>query len=199
VARSVTSGMQTALVADVVRPCLLAKLETTGSTIYLNSINKSITFDGQTWLGNGWLRPFAGLGEGTDLTPAGCEIRLGGIDSTTVSTLLGTLNRSKTGTLYLGLLDASYALIADPFVIFKGRFDSVEFNEEEDSATAAVKYESQLIRAKESNEFRYTDQSQQALFAGDLGFQYSAKVADWSGFWGKAGRPRVIRRKKGEK
>lgn len=198
-ARSITSAMATALAADIVRPCLLAKLETTGSTIYLCSLNKSVSFDGQTWLGNGWLRPFSALGEGTDLTPSGCEIRLGGIDSTAVSTLLGTLNRSKSGTLYMGLLDSSYALIADPFVIFKGKFDSVEFNEEDDTATAGIKYESRLIRAKESNEFRYTDQSQQALFAGDLGFQYAAKVADWSGFWGRAGRPRVIRRKKGEK
>lgn len=195
-ARSMSSDMQNALFAQVVRPCLLAKIETTGSTIYLCTLDRSISFDGQTWLGNGWLRPFGGVDEGTDLSPQGCALMLGGIDATAISAILGTLTRSKLGTLYLGLLDSSHALISSPFIIFQGTFSHAEIVEDGDTANASLVYESQLVRSKEANQFRYTDQSQQALFPGDLGFQFASKVADWSGFWGKAGRPRIIRRKK---
>jgi hypothetical protein len=188
--------MQTALADSVVRICILVELETTGATVYLNSLNRDLSYDGHTWLGNSWLRPFSSVAESTDLSTGAFEIRLGGVDTTALALILGNFTRSKYGTMYLGLLDSSYALIADPFVLFKGKFDHAQLSDDGDTGNAVIVYESELIRQKDSNEFRYTDQSQQALFAGDLGFQYAAKAADWSGFWGRAAKPQRIRRRK---
>jgi hypothetical protein len=195
-ARTISSDMLTAIADRVLRVCLLAELQTTGATIYLSSLDRNISYSAQSWLGNSWLRPFSTISEASDLSANGCEIALGGLDATAISAILSTFNKSKLGTIHLGLLDSSYALIASPIVLFKGYFDSAQLTEDGDTATAVLSYESQLIRQKEANEFRYTDQSQQALFAGDLGFQYAAKSADWSGFWGRAARPQRIRKRK---
>lgn len=195
-ARTISGDMQTALAASVLRICLLVELETTGSTIYLTSLDRNISYSAQTWLGNSWLRPFSDISEVADLSSTGCQIRLGGLDSTAVSAILQTFTKSKTGTVQLGLLDSSYALISSPLIIFKGKFDHAELFEDGESASAILTYESTLLRQKESNEFRYTDQSQQSLFPGDKGFQYAAQAADWSGFWGRAAKPQRIRKRK---
>lgn len=194
--RNLTASMQTAVAGSVIRTCLLAKLEFTSTDVYLTSLARNVSWSSQTWLGNGWLRPFSAIGENVDLRASGCSIALGGLDATTISLILNSSKQGKKGYLYLGLLDSSYALISDPQLIFLGRFDSADIVDSGTDASVRLNYESELIRLQRINEYRYTDASQQALYPGDLGFQYSAQAADWSGFWGKAARPKFIRRRK---
>lgn len=194
--RTLSSNFETAVESQVVRPVILCALETTGSTIRLTSHMRDITYDSNSYLGNSYLRPFTNIREATDLSANGCDIVLGGYDSTALAAVLSTLTQSKTGTLWIGLLDTSYALIDAPIVVFKGLYDYGEIKDNGRESEIALHYASRLSRQRRGVEFRYTDQSQQALYSGDLGFQYAADAADWSGFWGRAGRPTVIRRRR---
>lgn len=196
-ARSITGAMQSALVADPLRICVLANIDLYPSgTLRLASINRDILFGPNTYLGNGWLRPFSAIRESATVRANGTTITLGGLDQTAVATVLTSLKQGKYGILYLGLLDSSLALIADPIQIFHGRFDTAEIVDDGETSRIDISYESEFIRLNRIEEARYTDQWQKSIYSDDRGFEYASQAADWSGFWGRAAKPKFIRRRK---
>lgn len=195
-ARPLSAGMQAVLRDMVVRPCWLVKIEFVGTTVYLSSRDKDVSWSGQTWLGNGWLRGFDGLNEVKDHVSTQLGIVLGGYDPTLVSLVLANTRQDKNCEVYFAMLDASDALIADPYLLYPGQFDSAEIDEAAEDATITLRYENDLMKARRLNVFRFTHQSQQALFPGDLGFQYVSQTADWKGFWGRITSPKAMQKKK---
>jgi len=195
--RTLSGAFLSAMVDTVVRPVFLVKLEFTLSTLYLSTSNRDISWNAQTWLGNGVLHnPIENFKESNDVEALGLVVRVNCLDSAIMSALLSELTRSKICEVYQGLFDTSYALIADPVLVFKGYFNSVEFDEDEGENIANILYENDLLVMKKTNHYRYTHESQQLLYAGDKGFEYVAKIPDWSGFWGKAQKVRRIRKRK---
>lgn len=195
--RSLSGAFLSAMVDTVVRPVFLVKLEFTSANLYLNTSNRDISFSAQTWLGNGILHnPLENFKETDDVEANGLVIRIDCLDAAVMGLLLSELTRSKACEVYQGLFDTSYALIADPVLIFKGYFNSVEFDEDEGENVASISYEHDLLVMKKTNHYRYTHESQQLLYAGDKGFEFVAKLPDWSGFWGKAQKVKRIRKRK---
>lgn len=194
--RGLSAGMITAIAESVIRPVYLFKGEFEGSTLYLSSIQKNVSFDSQTWLGNGSIIDFGDIEESSDGRATGWQAILNGADQTLVSLALGNTNQTKLGTLYLGLLDSSEALIADPEQIASGFFDSAIIEETGERCTITLLYENELLLSRRIAELRYTHFSQQSIFPGDDGFEYTNLLEDWSGFWGKSGRTPRLRRKR---
>lgn len=189
--------MQSALIASTIRTCFLAYIELYPSSVLrLSSLGWDLTWGGNIYLGNGWLRPFAPIRESSTVRANGTTISLGGLDQTAIATVLTSLKQGKNAILYLGLLDASLALIADPIEIFQGRFDMAEIVDDGDSSRIDLAYESEFIRLNRIEEARYTNQWQKSLYSDDRGFEYASQSADWSGFWGRAAKPKFIRRRK---
>lgn len=195
-ARPLTAGMQAVLRDMVVRPCWLVKIEFTTTTLYLSSRRKDVSWNSQVWLGNGFLRGFEGLNEAKDQVSTSLGIILGGYDAALLSLVLANTSQSLGCEVYFGMINSSDTLIADPYLIYPGDFDSAEINESAEDATITMRYENDLTKARRLNVFRFTHQSQQALFPGDLGFQYVSQTADWKGFWGKLSAPKAMQKKK---
>lgn len=194
--RGISGAMLSALQAQVVRPIYLTKIEFVGSDVYLSSTNNNVSWNAQTWLGNGQLKSsINGIHEQGDTEATGCKVVLEAFDSALMSLLLTATNRSKTASIYLGALDSSEAIIVDPQLVYSGYFDNVEFTENGEQSQATMSFENELIGLKRINEFRYTHESQQVYFPGDLCFEYAALVPDWSGFWGKAARPKRTKKR----
>jgi hypothetical protein len=196
VARTLTAGMQTAIAQSTIRPIYFAELEFESQTIRLTSATRDITWDSETWLGNGWLKPLNAIDESAQLRATGCQVILSGLPSSLIAVVLGQSIISKKGTIWLGLLDSSMAIITDPYLIFKGYLDVPEIDDSHEDGTVALNYESDLISLDRPVEYRYSDQAHQALFAGDLGFQYTPQMEDWNGFWGKAERVKWKKRRR---
>lgn len=192
--RSLTAGMQSAIQADNVKPVLFLEIEFVGSTLRLTSHSDDISFNSQTWLGNGWMNPFSSINETTDIRAENCQLKITGADAAALALAFNSTNQSKKCRIYLGCLDSSNALIADPAEIFNGNFDTAEITDDGQNADIILDYESDLIRLQKSDEFRYTDQSQQVLFPGDTGFRYVPSVSDWTGFWGTAPSIKWVKR-----
>ncbi len=189
--------MLSAIAAQVVRPVYLLKLEFVGSTLYLSSLNNDISWSAQTWLGNGSLIDLDGIQEISNARASGWRAMLNGSDNTIVSLALGNTNQSKKGYLYLGLLDSSEALIADPEQIAEGEFDSADIASSGSETSVVLNFENQILTGKKITELRYTHFSQRSIFPSDDGFQYVNLLEDWSGFWGKSGKtPRHARKRK---
>ncbi len=189
--RGISAALLTALQAQVVWPIYFVKLEFVGSDLYLCNRSENFSWDSQTWLGNGQLaNSINGIHEQGEAESTGCQITLDCFDSSIMSLLLNSLNRSKKVTVYLGALDSAEAIVLSPVLVYQGYFEAVNFTEDSESAQAVIMYENEILGLRKINEFRYTDQSQQSLYPGDISFQYTALLPDWSGFWGKAERPK---------
>jgi hypothetical protein len=197
--REITSALNTALRAKVVRAGFMFEMETTGATVYLTTRPYHFTYGGQTWLANNWLLPTQNIEETIDLQANTMSIYLQGIDSTAVSLVLASLTRAKKGKLLLAGFNEDRSIIADPFEVFSGFFDGAELSDDGENCKLVVSYENQLLRGQNWSQFRYTTNSQQALYAGDKGFDYAALTPDWSGFWGKAARPKFSRKRRNKK
>jgi len=194
--RSLTAGMIAELTATVVRPCYFLEMEFSGGTERITTFHRDYTFLSETWSTCNWLQSVNELRESEDLRPVSCVIRLGGEDSGLMNLILSECYQSQQWTLYFALLDASDVAIVDPYIVFKGYFDSAEIQSNGSQTVIDVTLENELSRMQRVNEIRYTHDSQQELFSGDLGFEYVATIADWKGWWGKAPRLRAVRRRK---
>lgn len=194
--RGISASLLSALQAQVVRPIYLTKIQFVGSDLYLSSTTENKSWNSQTWLGNGLLQnSISGIHEQGDSRATGCSITLCNYDSGLMSLLLNSLNRSKTASVYLGAMDSSEAIIVDPQLVYQGYFENVQLTENGMKSEAILFYENEIIGLRRINEFRYTHESQQVYFPGDKCFEYTALVPDWSGYWGKAERPKRITKK----
>lgn len=188
--RDISAAMETALESATLRPVYLVALEFgTSTVVYLNDRARNITWDSKTWLGNGWLRPIRSIEETPEVKATGCEITLTGEITSLIALVLNDARLSNYGTVYLGFLNDADTLIVNPYLIFKGALNVPTISTQGREIELVLSYESELRGLFRQKEFRYTDQSQQAFFAGDKGFQYTGLIENWNGFWGKAQKP----------
>lgn len=75
-------------------------------------------------------------------------------------------------------------LVADPVLMFGGRLDVPEVMDGADTCTLRITYESRLIDLMTPRELRYTHETQQLLFPGDLAFEYVTSIQDKELRWG---------------
>jgi len=78
------------------------------------------------------------------------------------------------------------ALVADPAIAFAGRLDVPEIDDNGQTATITISYESRLVDLERPRERRYTHEDQQIDYSGDLGFEYVAAIQEWNGVWGRS-------------
>jgi hypothetical protein len=195
-ARGLTSGLSTALDSTSVRPVLLVEMEFSGSTLRISDQDRNISWNSQTWLGNGLLRPIQNIDESAELRGTGAQITLSGADSALLATVLTGSQQSKKGRIWLGALDSSFSIIADPYKVFEGFLDVPEITDSGKGSTIILTYESELTILDRASEIRFTDETQQSFYPGDKGFNFINQAARARPFWGKPSPPPPVARRK---
>lgn len=191
--RNLTSNVIAQLTASSVIPALFFDGIFGGSHIYLWSGVGDISWNSQTWNGNGYLQFPSGGTETIHSDSESMTLELMGVPSTLISAIFSA-NTGELGKLYFGFLDTSNAVIADPYLYYQGLFDHAEILEDSNQSSIAVVYESRVSDFNRVREFRYNTQSQAIFYPSDLGFQYVPKLQNWTGFWGN--KTKVIKTNK---
>lgn len=186
--RNLTSEVQDAIESDYVRPFFLYEGVFASSTLRLWSGTGDLTWNSQTWLGNGWFAGIPVVPENNEIRSNGINVVLNGVPQALVSLILSEARHSSTGRLWLGLFDDNGDIIEDPYLLFEGKLSSPRIDDSADGSEINLSYEDSLIVLQRASELRYNHESQQTLFPGDLGFAYVAGLQNWSGFWGKKQR-----------
>lgn len=184
-ARTLSTAFKNALDDDVVVPRFFVELELSSSTVRYWTGSHDITWNSQTWSGNGYL---SGIGQVTNtrrIEGDGLQIEIAGELSALISLAMSSVEQNKDATIYFALLDSSENIIADPVEYFKGVFDFATIEDDPDEAIITLNFANLLIEDDEENELRYNHQTQQALFSGDDGFEYIEALEDFRGYWGK--------------
>lgn len=171
--------------AEKVRMVLLAKLEFDSATLYLNNTVGTYTFDGNDYLGIGSFGSISKVQEGAELRSYSMDLTLSGVDSTLISEALSTGYKNRDATIYLGYLDSNYAFVADPFVLFKGRMDTMPIEIAEES-TITLTVEGRLADWERSRISRYTDADQKQQFSTDKGLEFVDQMVEKTLIWGRS-------------
>lgn len=188
-ARDLTAGMVTQLTATSNRPVLFFEGEFSSGTLRFWTGSGVLNWDSKTWEGNGLLHGFQLATETEDIEATGVEIELSGVSEATTQLVLASAEMGRPGRLWLGMLNSSGVIIADPYKIFDGKFDTAEIVENAEASEITIKYETRLIELERGREWRYTPENQRLFNASDKGFDYVAGIQEWDGFWGPKAKP----------
>jgi hypothetical protein len=125
--------------------------------------------------------------EGIDVSPYALTLSLSGVDSTITDAALTENYFQRPVTVYLGVLDATDALIADPTQIWAGEMDQITMSVGASGGDVVqLVCESSLARFDKSRNVMYTNANQQSRFTGDLFFSHIQNVAGVKIGWGSA-------------
>jgi hypothetical protein len=183
--RDLTAALTTEFTASSFRPILFFEGEFDGGFTRVWSGLGTIEWDSKSWTGVGYLGGISPIDESGDVRANGVAVSLSGIPSSLVSTALQSARQGLPGKIWIGALDSTGAVVADPYLAFHGRLDVPEIDDGGDTATITITYESRLIDLERPRERRYTAQDQRIDYSDDQGFDFVNSLQDKQLTWGR--------------
>ena len=189
--RPATTALLNALAADAVEPFFAVKLEFDSGTTRIWTGMGDLAFDAgsgsETFLGGSSLVSIQPNEETADTQANGCSFALNGIESANISLALTEDYQGRNATLFLGAF-SSGAVVADPYVLFKGFMDTMDISDNGETASIQVKAESRLVSLQKARMRRFTDQDQKLIDSTDKGLEYVVSLQNKTIAWG-SGKP----------
>ena len=119
-ARDITSALNTEFNTNSIKPFYAITLDFETDVIRLWTGTGTITFGGVSYVGGGNILSVSSATETGQIQANGSTVTLSGIPSDLISAALNFNYQSRDATIHFGALDSNNAVIADPFIIFKG-------------------------------------------------------------------------------
>ena len=182
--RGLTTAFKNETLASELRPITLVELDFSGGTVNFWTGEGDLTWDSKTWTGTGTLLSIDAVNESTDIAAHGVQLQLDGVPSALLSTILTEYYQGRSAVIYLAALNSSLAVVADPFILWKGRMDTMLIQDGAESATITMTAENRLIDLERQRERRYTDLDQKNFFPTDKGLEHVADQLDRELNWG---------------
>jgi len=148
--RTIATANKNETTGEVFRPVLFLYLDLDGGDVIVNSSDQDIAWDydgdssDETFTGVGQFGSVSVINESADLKASGIQCMLSGIPTTHISNALSESYSGRTAKLYIGFLNSSRVLVADPMVIFAGRIDAMDIQIGK-TASVSVSIESKLV------------------------------------------------------
>lgn len=191
--RSIAALNETALLSQVVRPILFARLDFAGGVqrFHTDVGTRTATHPihgAESYIGIG---DFGGLSsqvvESSTGAPQSLQIALSGVNATLVNDALTDDYHMREIEVMLGLDDTSGTLVTDPEILFSGFMDRVDITLDDGVANMVMNCESRAIAFLRSSDVRFTDEDKQIEVSGDLFGEYIYRMADINLIWGDKG------------
>lgn len=165
--RTVAAAITTAFGQDVVEPFLAVEVDFDSGSTYAWTGQGDLVIGSKTYSGVGNLLSVSDMQETAKTTAVGATISLSGIPSSLWSLALSEPYQGRACRIYVGV-SGSTELVE----VFSGLLDQMVIDEQAESSTITLSVESHLIRLERPVVRRYTNQSQQARYDGDLAFSF---------------------------
>jgi len=183
--RALATDMLAAIQAGTLRPVLFyeGQFRNTGTLaveyMRLWSGLGTKSWDGETWTGAGELLGVDGIEETVEARSVGFRVSLTGIASSVVAVALAA-DQSKNlyGTIWLAAINASDAVIADPFLSRKGKLNRATIDDAGETCNIVAEYEDENVDLLVPFDRRWTPEDQAIDYAGDSGFDQVAALQD---------------------
>lgn len=183
--RTVTPAFETASLDEVIRPLVLIDLDFASGFVRVNSTPYAVTYGGNTFQGAAKIGELSPIEETSDIQATSVALKLYAIPRDLVSLALAEHYQGRAGTIYLGLMNESWQLIADPITAFLGRMDVMSISLGE-TASVSLTLESRFADWERPRIRRYTTEDQAAFEdATDSFFDYAPTMVEKTVKWGK--------------
>lgn len=182
--RDLTSGMVSAVAAKVVMPIMLAEFGFDGGTVRFWTGYGTLTWGGNAFAGSGNLIGISAIREVSDNSAQGTSFTLNGIPSSLLSTALSESYQGRPCKIWIGAIDSSGATIADPYLIFGGRMDTMTITDGGETGSIGLSAENRLIDMNRSRERRYTPEDLAIEFPADNSLRFVAALQSAQIVWG---------------
>ncbi len=186
--RSLTSSIKTELATNDIRP---VHLITIGFSTPVNitdcsfSLTSSVSGSSVTYNASDFIMGVSDFTEETDVNLSPISITLSGADQTFISTVLNENIITDTVTIFRGFLDDNSALIADPFLLYKGTIHNFTIQETDTANSVSLDIVSHWADFEKKSGRKTNNTSQQRFFSTDVGMDFSSQtVLDIK--WGRA-------------
>nr|BAR32348.1 phage minor tail protein L [uncultured Mediterranean phage uvMED] len=186
--RSLTSATKTELATNDIRPVHLITIGF-GTPVNITDcsfpITSSVSGSSVTYIASDFIMGVSDFTEETDVNLSPISISLSGADQTFISTVLNENVINDAVTIFRGFLDDNNALIADPFLLYKGTIDNFSISESDTSSLVNLDIVSHWADFEKKSGRKTNNTSQQRFFSTDLGMNFSSQtVLDIK--WGRA-------------
>ncbi|MGE3623598.1 MAG: hypothetical protein AB7H77_06995 [Bdellovibrionales bacterium] len=205
-ARGLSADLAAAVAAKRVQPALFAEFLFDSGPVRFWSGLGVITWDGKVWAGGGDLVGVSPYTETQNLEAQNFTFTLSGIEPSLLATALLEDYQGRRCALYFGATSTSAAhvlmedggfelledgghlllensIIETPYQIFAGIMDTMNFQDDAQSATLTLNAENILIVLTETRTRRFTDEDQKATYPTDRAFEGIAALQDREIIW----------------
>ena len=182
--RSLTTALKNETLASEIQPIFLVSLNFSSGFVRMWSGIGDLTWDSKLWTGTGTLLSLDAIQESTDISAHGISLNLNGIPSALIETILTEHYQGRSAIVYIAALNSSLAIIADPYILWKGRMDTMVIQDGDETAMITMSAENRLIDLERQRERRYTDQDQKNVYPSDKGLEHVAAQLDRELNWG---------------
>ena len=182
--RTLTTAVKNELLTDSLQPVTLVYINV-GTGFRFTDHYKDITYDSNTYSASSLFTRLSSVTESSEIEVSNITLSFSGADQTIISLFLSNNYMEKEAEVYKGFLNSSEAVIADPFLLFKGRIESFSIDESINQSNANIIVASHWSDFSKIEGRKTNTGSQELHFSGDLGFEFASQtVQDIK--WGKA-------------
>ncbi len=182
--RDLTSDFIAAITAAGLAPVMLIRAYFDSGTLNLWNGLGPLTYGGNLYTGVTPILNVDTILEQKTTAATGVNISLSGLDSTILSLAENEPYQQRAIEIYIGMLDSSGAIIADPYLMFQGYMDTMTIADDGQSINIAVACESELIALERALQSTYTPENQKIEFPDDSFFDFVANIQDQTVQWG---------------
>jgi hypothetical protein len=177
--RALTSAIKTELATNNIRPVHLITIgfgTPVNITDCIYDLTSSVSGSSVTYSSSSFLLSIPQFTEETDLTKTSLNLSLSGSSQTFISTVLNENVVNDSVDIYRGLLNSSNALIADPFLLYKGSIDTFAIEETDTESFVTLSIVSHWADFEKSSGRKTNNNSQQRFFSTDVGMDFSSQT-----------------------
>ena len=176
--RSLTTAVKNHLATNEIKPVHLITIgfgTPQNITDCVHDLTSSVSGSSVTYSSSKFLVSYPEVSEETDIGKSSISIALSGADQTYISLALAENIVNDSVTIYRAFLDANNAIIADPFLLYKGSVETYIISETDNSSALSLNVVSHWADFEKRSGRKTNSTSQQRFFSGDLGMAFSSE------------------------
>jgi hypothetical protein len=186
--RNLTTAVKNELATNDIRPIHLVHIGFSTPVYFTDcsfELTSSVSGSSITYSPSDFFFGVSNFTEEVDITKSTMSLSLSGADQTFISTVLNEPVVNDEVIVYRGLLDDNNAIIASPFLLYKGNIENFNISETEKDSTLTLTIVSHWADFEKKNGRKTNNTSQQRFFSTDVGMDFASQtVLDIK--WGKA-------------
>tara|TARA_X000001388_G_C2209695_1_gene114642 strand:- start:537 stop:1091 length:555 start_codon:yes stop_codon:yes gene_type:complete len=174
-ARTLTTAVKNELATNSLQPINLLFLNVSTGLRFTDHY-KNVTYDSNTYTASSLFTKLSSVTESSEIQVSNITVTFTGADQTITSIFLSNDYIEKEAEIYKGFIGSNEAVIADPFLLFKGRIESFSISETLKDSKVNISIASHWADFSKVEGRKTNTGSQQIHFPNDLGFEFASQT-----------------------